>query len=96
MSFPKLVYRVHALQRMFERKIHPDEVTLVLHSGKVIAEYPEDRPLASYLITGRGLERTLHIVAADDFKNQETVIITVYLPDPSLWEDDYQRRRQTL
>lgn len=46
------VFRVHAVQRMFERKITEDEVKKVITTGKIIAKYPDDQPFPSKLILG--------------------------------------------
>ena len=89
----RLVFRVHALQRMFERAISEDDVRHVLATGEVIREYPEDRPYPSRLILGWRELRPLHIVAADSTDEDAAIIITVYEPSPELWETDFKRRR---
>lgn len=50
----KITYRVHAIQRMFERGISEAEVGRVLSEG---------------------------------------IVITVYEPNPALWEPGFKRRR---
>lgn len=40
----RFVYRVHALQRMFERQIERSVVESVIQSGTTIESYPEDTP----------------------------------------------------
>ena len=49
---PKLVYRVHALRRMFVRSITPAEVRTVIEQGQTIERYPEDTPYPSRLLLG--------------------------------------------
>ena len=50
MIFPeKIVYRVHALKRMFERNITTNEIKLVLQNSKVVRAYEDDTPFPSYL-----------------------------------------------
>jgi len=44
MSSEKITYRIHAVQRMFERKISAEEVRYVLETGAVIEDYAEDSP----------------------------------------------------
>ncbi len=39
-----LLFRAHALERMFERRVTVEEVRLVLETGKKIENYPHDRP----------------------------------------------------
>jgi hypothetical protein len=35
----------------------------------------------------------LHVVAADHDEANETIIITVYEPDPTIWDDDFRSKR---
>ena len=82
MSSTKLIYRVHALRRMFERSIRPEQVEHILAEGDVIEEYADDIPLPSKLMMGIVDGRPLHVVAADDVRASQVVVITVYEPDP--------------
>jgi len=91
--FEKLVFRVHALKRMFQRQVTEREMRAVLSSGTVIEDYPADIPYPSHLILGWSGSRPLHVVAADNSEDRETVIITVYEPEPSQWEPDFVRRK---
>ncbi len=52
MTYQKLVFRVHAIQRMFERSIQDEDVRTVLRQGEVIEAYPDDTPYPSYLMLG--------------------------------------------
>ena len=38
--------------------------------------------------------RPIHIVVADDNEARETIVITVYEPDPNQWEADFKRRKK--
>jgi hypothetical protein len=86
-----LIFRKHALQRMFERAISTDDVAAVLESGKVIIDYPDDTPYPSRLMLGWPHGRPIHVVAASTLE-AETVVITVYEPDPALWDARFERR----
>jgi len=92
MSCEKIIYRLHAVQRMFDRKITAEEVRYVLETGEVIEEYPDDTPYPSRLILGCYKGRLIHVVAAKNLNNQEIIIITVYEPDPSEWDLDCRKR----
>jgi len=35
-----------------------------------------------------------HVVAADNRKAGETIVITVYEPNPEEWEPDFKRRKK--
>src|SRR6202011_1360698 len=49
-TYARLVYRVHAVERMAERAIGDVDVRLVLDSGEVIADYQGDLPYPSRLV----------------------------------------------
>jgi len=48
----RVVYRVHAIQRMFARKISKAELTYALDRAEVIEDYPDDKPYPSALLLG--------------------------------------------
>ena len=89
----KLVFRVHAIRRMFERGISSEEVRHVLDTGTTIESYPEDSPYPSRLVLGFIGQRALHVVAADDdAEERQTIVITAYEPDPESWDETFRRR----
>ena len=88
----KLIFRKHALQRMFQRSISTNDVRVVLDGGKCIMGYPDDTPYPSRLMLGWRGDRPIHVVAADTQEN-ETIVITVYEPDPELWEEGFERKK---
>lgn len=79
---------------MLKHGIRSTEVREVLERGERIEEYPEDTPLPSYLVLGKSERRLLHVVAADDPERHETIVITVYEPDPDKWGPDFRTRRE--
>lgn len=93
MAFERLVFRVHAIQRMFQRGINADDVRHVLTNGEVIEDYPHDTPYPSYLVLAWSGSRPIHVLAADNAASQETIVITVYEPEADHWESDFRRRK---
>jgi Domain of unknown function (DUF4258) len=89
----KITYRVHAVRRMFDRRVTVANVTNVLTTGEEIAAYPDDQPYPSRLILGWCDNRPLHVVAAYNAPDNEEIVITVYEPDATLWEDGFRRRK---
>ncbi|GAB4149448.1 MAG: DUF4258 domain-containing protein [Sphingomonadales bacterium] len=83
----------HAIERMFGRGIAPALVEAVVRHGEVIATYPDDRPFPSALILGSDIEGAVHVVVAQDAAVGLCYIITVYRPDPGLWDKDFRTRR---
>jgi hypothetical protein len=90
----RVLYRVHAVKQMFDRKISEREVTGIVSYGKVIEEYQNDSPYPSYLLFGAGNERPLHVVMAYNNEDNEVIVITAYEPDASKWESDFMRRKK--
>lgn len=93
MNCNSLKFSRHAFERMFLRGIDPDAITEVITHGEVIAEYPDDRPFPSVLVLGFDKESPIHAVVARDDSHGECHIITVYRPDPSLWDETFRTRR---
>ena len=89
----RLIFIVHAIQRMFQRSISEDDVRHILSIGEEIESYPHTTPYPSRLLIGWRGRRILHVVVADNTIDNETIVITVYEPDASLWEPDFKRRK---
>jgi Domain of unknown function (DUF4258) len=91
--FERLVFRVHAIQRMYQRSISEEEVRVVIKTGETIEDYPADFPYASRLVLGWLGPRPVHVVVADNTIDRENIVITVYEPDAAEWEVDFKRRK---
>lgn len=94
MSQFRLVFRVHAIQRMFQRRVSEEEVKQVVVAGETIETYPDDKPFPSRLMLGWIGSRPVHVVVADNVEAQEAIIITVYQPDAEEWETGFKRRKR--
>ncbi len=88
----KLIFRSHALERMFERHIQVADVRQVLLTGETIEKYPADPHYTSRLILGGCQPRPIHVVAAYNDLYDETVIVTVYEPDQARWSAGFRQR----
>ena len=93
MEFASLDFRLHAVQRMYERGIAIIDVKEVVKNGKVLEKYIDDKPFPSYLLLGFVKEKPLHVVAAIDNKTKKAIIITVYEPNPKLWQAGFEKRK---
>ena len=78
----KLVFRQHAIRRMFERGVTVEDIAAVLTSGVAIETYPDDSPYPSTLWLGYVGARPLHVVCAENSSENERIIVTVYNPIP--------------
>ena len=56
----RLVFRVHAVQRMFQYRISEDDVRHVLEGGETIKNYPDDTPYPSRVVLGWLASRDLY------------------------------------
>ena len=88
-----LLFRVHAVQRMFERYISVKNVCQVLQSGETIEDYSTEMREPSHLILGFHGKRALHVVTSEDPERSQITVITVYVPDPQKWNKNFKSRR---
>lgn len=93
MNHPQIIFRVHAVQRMFERNISVRNVLQVLQSGETIEDYSAEMSEPGRLILGFGGKRPFHVVASENPGSNEATIITVYIPEPAKWNKDFKSRR---
>ncbi|RMH43081.1 MAG: DUF4258 domain-containing protein, partial [Gammaproteobacteria bacterium] len=91
---PKIIFRLHALQRMAERNISREAIESVLQSGEEIENYPDDFPYPSKLLLGWDGGQPIHLVVAENMESDEWIVITAYIPDQARWEAGFKRRRQ--
>jgi hypothetical protein len=90
---PKVLFRVHAVQRIFERGISAKKISQSLQSGETIEDYSGEMPEPSRLILGFQGRRPFHVVTSENPETNEITIITVYIPDPDKWNKDFKSRR---
>lgn len=89
----KILYRVHAVQRMFEREISALKVRKALEAEDVIEDYSAEMPEPSRLIMGFQGRRPFHVVTSENPDENEITVVTVYLPDADKWKKDFRSRR---
>ena len=93
MNHPKVLFRVHAVQRMFERNISVKAVLRALQLGTPVEDYSAEMPEPSRLILSFQGKRPFHMVMSENIGENTTTIITVYKPDSARWDKDFTRRR---
>lgn len=89
----RLIFRVHAIQRMFQRGISEQDVRRVLENGTLVEEYPDDAPYPSKLVLGWSGRRPIHVVVADNYIENQVIVVTVYEPDADEWERNFTERK---
>lgn len=72
------------------------EVTHSVGAGRIIEDYPEDRPYPSCLVFGQTEQgEPVHSVWGFDENLEWAYLVTVYRPDPQRWIDWTKRRTQS-
>jgi len=94
LNFCPIIFRIHAIQRMFERRVSLENVRQVLQSGEMIEDYSEEMPAPGGLMLGKRGQRPFHVVMAENTKEHELVVITVYEPDSSQWKPGFRNREE--
>ena len=89
----KIIFRVHAIQRMFERGITAKKVRQILEKGEAIEDYSSEMPEPGRLILGFQGKRPIHVVASENQPANEVIVITVYIPDTDKWDKDFKSRK---
>ncbi|MFO7675499.1 MAG: DUF4258 domain-containing protein [bacterium] len=87
-----IIFRVHALNRIFERQVAVADVRDVIANGEVIQRYLDDKPYPSRLMLGWRDTRPLHVVVADDAEAGILIVVTAYEPDPAQWDAGFKRK----
>ncbi len=86
------IYRIHAIERMFERNISQKDVEVVFTYGKTIEVYDEDKPYPSFLVLAYIEQRPLHVVFSKDDK-ENVFVITAYEPTLLKWQNNMKTRK---
>src|SRR3989304_10104593 len=87
----KVLYSGHAIREMRIEEsgiITDQEIYKAVSNGEIIETYPDDLPYPSVLVFGiTDGNRPLHTVCAYNILDELVIIVTVYQPNPSRWED---------
>jgi hypothetical protein len=82
----------HADEEAHTDMLSYDEIFFSVLTGKIIEDYPDDKPYPSCLIYGNTFtNEPVHSVWAYNKITIWAVLVTVYRPDPSKWIN-WQRR----
>jgi len=93
LSRSTIFFRIHAVQRMFERGISVKRVISVLESGNTIEDYSSEMQEPSRLILGFQGKQPIHVVISENQETNEITVITVYTPNYDNWSKDFKSRR---
>lgn len=93
MNCKTLHFSRHAFERMFQRGISPDVARQIVVNSEVIVDYPDDQPYPSTLLLGYFGERPVHAVVAYEAESGACHLVTIYWPDPAIWDESFKKRR---
>jgi hypothetical protein len=93
MNSRPLIFRIHAVQRMFERRISEEQVRQVLQNGEMIEDYSDEMPRPGGLMLGKRGNRPLHVVMTENERDNGLIVITVYEPKLSHWKPGFKARK---
>jgi hypothetical protein len=92
MTSRPIIFRIHAIQRMFERRVSEEDVRQVLQHGEMIEDYSDEMPNPGGLMSGKRGVRSLHVVMSENTQDNELIVITAYEPDRSQWKSGSRAR----
>jgi hypothetical protein len=74
------------------RGIDPSTVARIVAEAEVIFDYQDDKPFPSALLLGFHGKQAVHAVVAKSLEG-ECHLVTIYWPDPAIWDETFKRRR---
>lgn len=83
----------HALKRSLDRGLSLADAIEVVKHGEVITKYADTKPHPCFLILGFVESVPLHVVVAKDDEKEECWLVTLYVPDMSMWNEDFKTRK---
>ena len=84
----------HALVEAEADGLMLNEIEAATFAGECIEDYPDDPRGPSCLVLGHRADGSaVHHLWGFDEPAEQAILITVYLPDPQRWSEDFRRRR---
>ncbi len=94
----RLLWTYHATMRLRKRGISRQMVVESVDTYEVIESYAQSkasRYLPSCLVRAEYHGEPFHALFALDRESNYVRVITVYYPDPQIWEEGFRRRKET-
>ncbi len=89
-----LFWSKHSLKEMNDDNLISSQVKEAIINGEIIEKYPNDKPFSSILVFGYSIDVPIHVVVAFNHILNEAVIITVYIPNTKIFEENLKTRRK--
>jgi hypothetical protein len=74
--------------RLQERRLNGEVLRKAIDTLEIIETYPLDKYLPSFLLRGEVPEFVFHVLVATDLEGDNVRVVTIYLPDFELWDED--------
>ena len=79
--------------RLQERRLNGEVLRKAIDTLEIIETYARDKYLPSFLLRGEVPEFVFHVVVATDLEGDNVRVVTIYLPDSELWDENGRVRR---
>jgi hypothetical protein len=79
--------------RLQERRLNGEVLRKAVDTLEIIETYPHDKYLPSFLLRGEVPEFVFHVLVATDLEGDNVRVVTIYLPDSELWDENGRVRR---
>lgn len=80
----------HAIRESAKDGLSDEDIEKAVLNGMILEDYPDDARGKSCLVCGPyGEDKYLHIIVG--FKDNEMIVITVYIPEPPKWYTAFKR-----
>ena len=79
--------------RLQERRLNGEVLSRAVATLEIIETYTDDKYLPSFLLRGEVSEFVFPALVATDMEGDHVRVVTMYLPDPELWDEGRRFRR---
>ncbi len=79
--------------RLEKRAISAEMLLNAAASFEIIEPYPDDKYLPSYLVRAEWKGAVVHAQIATDVEGGNVRVVTMYVPNPAEWSEDFRIRR---
>lgn len=83
----------HVTMRLETRAMSAEMLLNAAPSFEIIEPYPDDKYLPSYLVRAEWNGAIFHAQIATDVEGDNVRVVTMYVPNPSEWSEDFRIRR---
>ena len=82
--------------RLQQRNLRADMMVAAADSLEIIENYPDDKYLPSFLVRGEAAGIVFHVQIATDVQGNNVRIVTMYIPEPDEWDEEFRFRKRLL